>query len=220
MEGRRSISRLKENWKSKFNNTSKAPLNVDLDDDFVTLQRGAEDVEMVVEPNVDEHDEELVDVNVKEGITRKRKEMKKDVVAGEKCRHAGAVRAENKWSCEMEKNRLKFSKLWLELYDDLELRSFENSYILENPRTPKPLTFSTNRLREAKNRSNTSPFLEKKIAFSDFFFATGFVFERFLASRSRFFEKVNGLGVLGFSGIYEFSKYTNSGDVILLGFLA
>ncbi|KAL4568087.1 hypothetical protein LXL04_023688 [Taraxacum kok-saghyz] len=36
-------------------------------------------------------------------------------------------------------------------------RSFENSYIPENPRTPKPLTFSKNRLRGAKNRSNTSP---------------------------------------------------------------
>ncbi|KAL4583436.1 hypothetical protein LXL04_008009 [Taraxacum kok-saghyz] len=33
-------------------------------------------------------------------------------------------------------------------------RSFENSYIPENPRTPKPLTFSKNRLRGAKNRSN------------------------------------------------------------------
>ncbi|KAL4585814.1 hypothetical protein LXL04_010440 [Taraxacum kok-saghyz] len=37
-------------------------------------------------------------------------------------------------------------------------------------------------------------FLKKKIAFSEFFFATGLVFERFLAPRSRFFEKVNGLG--------------------------
>ncbi|KAL4564164.1 hypothetical protein LXL04_028217 [Taraxacum kok-saghyz] len=35
--------------------------------------------------------------------------------------------------------------------DDV-LGSFENSYIPENPRTPKPLTFSKNRLREAKNR--------------------------------------------------------------------
>ncbi|KAL4582723.1 hypothetical protein LXL04_007282 [Taraxacum kok-saghyz] len=38
-----------------------------------------------------------------------------------------------------------------------ESRSFENSYIPENPRTPKPLTFSKNRLRGAKNRSNISP---------------------------------------------------------------
>ncbi|KAL4571989.1 hypothetical protein LXL04_018757 [Taraxacum kok-saghyz] len=37
------------------------------------------------------------------------------------------------------------------------LGSFENSYIPENPRTPKPLTFSKNRLRGAKNRSNISP---------------------------------------------------------------
>ncbi|KAL4566116.1 hypothetical protein LXL04_030226 [Taraxacum kok-saghyz] len=40
-------------------------------------------------------------------------------------------------------------------------------------------------------------FLKKKVVFSEFFFATGLVFERFLASQSRFFEKVNGLGVLG-----------------------
>ncbi|KAL4585035.1 hypothetical protein LXL04_009648 [Taraxacum kok-saghyz] len=42
-------------------------------------------------------------------------------------------------------------------------------------------------------------FLEKKSCFFGFFFATGLVFERFLAPRSRFFEKVNSLGVLGFS---------------------
>ncbi|KAL4569144.1 hypothetical protein LXL04_024775 [Taraxacum kok-saghyz] len=53
-------------------------------------------------------------------------------------------------------------------------------------------------------------FLEKKKSFfRKFFFATGLIFERFLAPRSRFFEKVNGLGVLGkanttmvLSGIY------------------
>ncbi|KAL4565975.1 hypothetical protein LXL04_030083 [Taraxacum kok-saghyz] len=60
--------------------------------------------------------------------------------------------------------------------------SFENSYILENPRTPKPLTFSKNRLREAKNRSNTSPFLKKKYRFfGRKTFATELVYERFLA---------------------------------------
>ncbi|KAL4563485.1 hypothetical protein LXL04_027528 [Taraxacum kok-saghyz] len=37
----------------------------------------------------------------------------------------------------------------------------------------------------------------KKVVFFGFFFATGLVFDRFLASRSRFFEKVNGLGVFG-----------------------
>ncbi|KAL4562282.1 hypothetical protein LXL04_034482 [Taraxacum kok-saghyz] len=42
-------------------------------------------------------------------------------------------------------------------------------------------------------------FLEKKKSFfRKFFFVTGLIFERFLAPRSRFFEKVNGLGVLGF----------------------
>ncbi|KAL4579300.1 hypothetical protein LXL04_015441 [Taraxacum kok-saghyz] len=44
---------------------------------------------------------------------------------------------------------------------------------------------------------------EKKSFFRKLFFVTGFVFERFLAPRSRSFEKVNGLGVLGpiFSGV-------------------
>ncbi|KAL4565255.1 hypothetical protein LXL04_029341 [Taraxacum kok-saghyz] len=106
-------------------------------------------------------------------------------------------------------------------------RQPELIYFPENPRTPKPLTFSKNRLREAKNRSNTSPVAKKKFRKNDFFFsktlhmckkkklhmctctyakikkklffwkfvfATGLVFERFLASRNRFFEKVNGLG--------------------------
>ncbi|KAL4568897.1 hypothetical protein LXL04_024514 [Taraxacum kok-saghyz] len=97
------------------------------------------------------------------------------------------------------------------------LGSFENSYIPENPRTTKPLTFSKNRLRVVKNRSNTRFFKKKfekkrkkenctyakikKIVFSENFFATGLVFERFLSSQSRFFEKVNGLGVLGLDQI-------------------
>ncbi|KAL4568292.1 hypothetical protein LXL04_023901 [Taraxacum kok-saghyz] len=51
-----------------------------------------------------------------------------------------------------------------------ESRSFENSYIPENPRTPKPLTFSKNRLRGAKNRSNISPVAKKNFRKNDFFF--------------------------------------------------
>ncbi|KAL4563261.1 hypothetical protein LXL04_027301 [Taraxacum kok-saghyz] len=147
-----------------------------------------------------------------------------------------------------EKNGLVFCKRFR------ESRFFENSYIPENPRTSKPLTFSKNRLRGAKNRSNISPvakkkfrkndfffpktlhmckkkknlhmcthifkgvavlkqnkklctyaqkkkfahmqsfWKKKKVVFSEFFFATGLIFERFLAPRSRFFEKVNVLG--------------------------
>ncbi|KAL4566053.1 hypothetical protein LXL04_030163 [Taraxacum kok-saghyz] len=45
---------------------------------------------------------------------------------------------------------------------------------------------------------------KKKSFFRKFFFATGLIFERFLAPRSRFFEKVNGLGVLGFSFLKEY----------------
>ncbi|KAL4583830.1 hypothetical protein LXL04_008415 [Taraxacum kok-saghyz] len=97
--------------------------------------------------------------------------------------------------------------------------SFENSYILENPRTPKPLTFSKNdfgRLKIAqiqarsqkKNSEKTNFFFnfcisflkqnkkmctyvlkKKKSFFRKNIFATGLVFERFLAPRSRFFEK-------------------------------
>ncbi|KAL4578737.1 hypothetical protein LXL04_014868 [Taraxacum kok-saghyz] len=52
----------------------------------------------------------------------------------------------------------------------LKSRSFENSYIPENPRTPKPLTFSKNRLRGAKNRSNISPVAKKNFRKNDFFF--------------------------------------------------
>ncbi|KAL4571877.1 hypothetical protein LXL04_018644 [Taraxacum kok-saghyz] len=52
----------------------------------------------------------------------------------------------------------------------LESRSFENSYIPENPRTPKPLTFSKNRLRGAKNRSNISPVAKKNFRKNNFFF--------------------------------------------------
>ncbi|KAL4589402.1 hypothetical protein LXL04_002309 [Taraxacum kok-saghyz] len=49
-------------------------------------------------------------------------------------------------------------------------RYFENSYIPENPRTPKPLTFSKNRLRGAKNRSIISPVAKQNSEKTTFFF--------------------------------------------------
>ncbi|KAL4587627.1 hypothetical protein LXL04_000499 [Taraxacum kok-saghyz] len=49
-------------------------------------------------------------------------------------------------------------------------RSFENSYIPENPRTHKPLTFSKKQLRGAKNRSNISPVAKKNFRKNDFSF--------------------------------------------------
>ncbi|KAL4568373.1 hypothetical protein LXL04_023984 [Taraxacum kok-saghyz] len=58
----------------------------------------------------------------------------------------------------------------------LKSRSFENSYIPENPRTPKPLTFSKNRLRGAKNRSNISPVAKKFFRKNDFFFSKNFAY--------------------------------------------
>ncbi|KAL4573547.1 hypothetical protein LXL04_020357 [Taraxacum kok-saghyz] len=88
-----------------------------------------------------------------------------------------------------------------------ESGSFENSYIPENPRTPKPLTFSKNRLWGAKNRSNTSPshiYKKKKlhicikiIFFRKFFSANYNDYKRFEGSQSRVFERNNGLGDIG-----------------------
>ncbi|KAL4578197.1 hypothetical protein LXL04_014317 [Taraxacum kok-saghyz] len=74
--------------------------------------------------------------------------------------------------------------------------------------SPKPLFLSKNRLRNPpkpvlKQNKKLCTYAQKKSLhickslFSEFFFATGLIFERFLAPRSRFFEKVNGLGVLG-----------------------
>ncbi|KAL4563835.1 hypothetical protein LXL04_027883 [Taraxacum kok-saghyz] len=82
------------------------------------------------------------------------------------------------------------------------------------PISPKPLFLSKNRLRnppkpvlkqnkklctyaQKKSLHICKVFGKKNSFFRKFFFATGLIFERFLASRSRFFEKVNGLGVLG-----------------------
>ncbi|KAL4577930.1 hypothetical protein LXL04_014045 [Taraxacum kok-saghyz] len=101
------------------------------------------------------------------------------------------------------------------LNQKVESRSFENSYIPENPRTPKPLTFSKNRLQGAKNRSILSPVAKKVFRKNNFFFSktlhmgnffffaymhvlTNFnYYERFGESRSRFFERNNGLGDIG-----------------------
>ncbi|KAL4586101.1 hypothetical protein LXL04_010732 [Taraxacum kok-saghyz] len=59
---------------------------------------------------------------------------------------------------------------------DITKLSFENSYIPENPRTPKPLTFSKNRLRGAKIRSNISPVAKKNFRKNDFFFSKNFAY--------------------------------------------
>ncbi|KAL4581486.1 hypothetical protein LXL04_017703 [Taraxacum kok-saghyz] len=100
-----------------------------------------------------------------------------------------------------------------------ELRSFENSYIPENPRTPKPLTFSKTdfgRLKIAQIQARSQKKIPKKrlffqklciytkkenshvhVVFFGIFFSTELVFEGILALRSRFYEKFNSLGVLG-----------------------
>ncbi|KAL4567431.1 hypothetical protein LXL04_023015 [Taraxacum kok-saghyz] len=82
------------------------------------------------------------------------------------------------------------------------------------PISPKPLFLSKNRLRNPpkpvlkqnkklctyahkKSLHICKVFGKKKSFFRKKNFATGLIFERFLAPRSRFFEKVNGLGVLG-----------------------
>ncbi|KAL4586786.1 hypothetical protein LXL04_011430 [Taraxacum kok-saghyz] len=65
----------------------------------------------------------------------------------------------------------KITKMPLELIKAPQSRSFENSYIPENPRTLKPLTFSKNRLRGAKNSSNISPVAKNFFRKNDFFFS-------------------------------------------------
>ncbi|KAL4587292.1 hypothetical protein LXL04_000160 [Taraxacum kok-saghyz] len=72
---------------------------------------------------------------------------------------------------------------------NLQSRSFKNSYISENPRTPKPLTFSKNRLRGAKNRSNISPVAKKNFRKNDFFFSKNFAYVQtfFLCICAQFF---------------------------------
>ncbi|KAL4562545.1 hypothetical protein LXL04_034752 [Taraxacum kok-saghyz] len=103
----------------------------------------------------------------------------------------------------------------LTLYHVLELRSFEKTHIFPRTRelpqfpiSPKPLFLSKNRLRNSSKRLESLIFAEnffekKRYCFLIFFlkkkscfsgkkiFATELVFERFLAPRSRFFEKVN-----------------------------
>ncbi|KAL4560603.1 hypothetical protein LXL04_032756 [Taraxacum kok-saghyz] len=101
---------------------------------------------------------------------------------------------------------------------------FSSQYLLRThifPRTPKPLTFSKNRLRGAKNRSILSPVAKKNFRKNNFFFSKTLhmgkffflpictslyniylkanfnYYERFGESRSRFFERNNGLGDIG-----------------------
>ncbi|KAL4579975.1 hypothetical protein LXL04_016147 [Taraxacum kok-saghyz] len=52
-------------------------------------------------------------------------------------------------------------------------------------------------MQKIKKKLHICKNFKKNCFFGIFFFATGLVFERFLASRSRLVEKVNGLGVLG-----------------------
>ncbi|KAL4569749.1 hypothetical protein LXL04_025391 [Taraxacum kok-saghyz] len=105
----------------------------------------------------------------------------------------GQTAAEGKEEVERERERER----------ERESRSFENSYIPENPRTPKPLTFSKNRLRGAKNRSNISPVAKKISEKTTFFFqklciCANFFFCAYVHRfRSRFFERNNGLGDIG-----------------------
>ncbi|KAL4556467.1 hypothetical protein LXL04_039121 [Taraxacum kok-saghyz] len=95
------------------------------------------------------------------------------------------------------------------------LGSFENSYIPENPKTPpisyifqtviplkKPTSEPSKTGFETKQKTVHICTKKKSLHICKSFFrkknfATGLIFERFLAPRSRFFEKVNGLGVLG-----------------------
>ncbi|KAL4579612.1 hypothetical protein LXL04_015766 [Taraxacum kok-saghyz] len=81
-----------------------------------------------------------------------------------------------KKNCTYTKKSCKYAKIKKNIGPEVGFlkgitsRSFENSYIPENPRTPKPLTFSKNRLRGAKNRSNISPVAKIFFRKNDFFF--------------------------------------------------
>ncbi|KAL4582930.1 hypothetical protein LXL04_007491 [Taraxacum kok-saghyz] len=68
-------------------------------------------------------------------------------------------------------------------------KSFENSYIPENPRTPKPLTFSKNRLRGAKNRSNISPVAKFFFRKNDFFFQKLCICANFLSLYNTYLKR-------------------------------
>ncbi|KAL4573093.1 hypothetical protein LXL04_019886 [Taraxacum kok-saghyz] len=79
-------------------------------------------------------------------------------------------------SAQQPKRLLQTRELYKQFINNKsKLGSFENSYIPENPKTPKPLTFSKNRLRVAKNRSNTSP-VAKKISEKETVFFKNFAF--------------------------------------------
>ncbi|KAL4591435.1 hypothetical protein LXL04_004400 [Taraxacum kok-saghyz] len=121
---------------------------------------------------------------------------------------------------DFQPTEVGFSKK-LTVWEFSVLGSFENSYIPENPRTPpisyisqtvipfkKPTSEPCKTGFETKQKTvhictkkkfahMQSFWKKKKSFFRKIFFATGLIFERFLAPRSRFFEKVNGLGVLG-----------------------
>ncbi|KAL4572214.1 hypothetical protein LXL04_018984 [Taraxacum kok-saghyz] len=107
-------------------------------------------------------------------------------------------------------------KIRLQCWDLLRTHIFPRTRELPQfPISPKPLFLSKNRLRNPpkpvlKQNKKLCTYAQKKSLhickvfgkkkksfFRKFFFATGLIFERFLAPRSRFFEKVNGLGVLG-----------------------
>ncbi|KAL4578706.1 hypothetical protein LXL04_014835 [Taraxacum kok-saghyz] len=110
---------------------------------------------------------------------------------------------------------LKKFKFFIGCWDLLRTHIFPRTRELPQFRiSPKPLFLSKNRLRKSpkpvlkqnkklctyaqkKSLHICKVFGKKKSFFREFFFATGLIFERFLAPRSRFFEKVNGLGVLG-----------------------
>ncbi|KAL4556710.1 hypothetical protein LXL04_034867 [Taraxacum kok-saghyz] len=94
-------------------------------------------------------------------------------------------------------------QLRTESWDLLRTHIFSRTRELPQfPISPKPLLLSKNRLRDfskrleslkfaEKNFEKNDTFLKKKLFFRKTFFATGLKFERFLAPRSRFFEKVN-----------------------------
>ncbi|KAL4561495.1 hypothetical protein LXL04_033661 [Taraxacum kok-saghyz] len=123
----------------------------------------------------------------------------------------------------------KYVDTWcLKCWDLLRTHIFPRTRELPQfPISPKPLFLSKNRLRNPpkpvlKQNKKLCTYAQKKSFhicksfFRKFFFATGLIFERFLAPRSRFFEKVNEYNLKYYNKkvaeTYNFRKWQNPYD--------
>ncbi|KAL4568553.1 hypothetical protein LXL04_024167 [Taraxacum kok-saghyz] len=88
-----------------------------------------------------------------------------------------------------------------------QLGSISPKPLFQEPENSPNFLYLPNRYSFQKTDFGTlQNFLNFFFVFSEFFFATGLVFERFLAPRIRFSEKVNGLGVLSWFKREQYTK--------------